>query len=376
MSVIFGSTANPNMGTVSSVASASSSLLNRSLPNPIVSIGTIDFEVQIIDITSIALAILEAGGGCLVGVMYRVTDFNHVIGGGITLLTAEFMTVEDSTGVPTLSTRGTAHSATGKYELSWDCQNDFISELYFPLHNQKATRNFQASPANCIENANWENVNDADFELYQCDINNVTGAFHIKNSIVKDCVVNFAGFAGVILNSEVRSSVIFGAACQMNESYVLNGAGVTLSGNVTRCNFDTDSASIIPAGCTLNSVHVGIGATILFPASAVTDKNYSPALNELQKFVPVNAGAGTIADSSATVINVNLNPAGVIAAYTFNLPTLPRDGQVFDIATTNAITVLTLGTGGHTVVGNIATLAALGKFRYQYELATDTFWLV
>lgn len=77
----------------------------------------------------------------------------------------------------------------------------------------------------------------------------------------------------------------------------------------------------------------------------------------------VTAGAG--------VDRLLIDPAGTLLALTVVLPASPSDGQSFTIATSQAITTLTI-TGS--IVGTLATLALGGYARFIYS-ATAAKWL-
>ena len=72
-------------------------------------------------------------------------------------------------------------------------------------------------------------------------------------------------------------------------------------------------------------------------------------------------------------IDVNLTPAGTIAANTVVFPTAPVNGQQVTIFSSQTITALTL-TATQTVVGGVTTLAANGSVAYQYSLANTTWY--
>ena len=75
-------------------------------------------------------------------------------------------------------------------------------------------------------------------------------------------------------------------------------------------------------------------------------------------------------------IDVNLTPAGTIAANTIVFPTTPQNGQQVTIFTSQTITALTLTVTPATLVGGVTTLAANGPVAYQYQLSNTTWYRI
>ncbi len=70
---------------------------------------------------------------------------------------------------------------------------------------------------------------------------------------------------------------------------------------------------------------------------------------------------------------LNLNPAGSLLAGTINMPAVPVDGQVIEIASTQTITTLTVSGNGSTILNAPTTITAGTGFSYRYR-ATGTTW--
>ena len=73
-------------------------------------------------------------------------------------------------------------------------------------------------------------------------------------------------------------------------------------------------------------------------------------------------------------IDVNLTPAGTIAANTVVFPTTPQNGQQVTIFTSQTITALTLT--ATTIVGGVTTLTGPGSVAYQYQASNTTWYRV
>lgn len=81
---------------------------------------------------------------------------------------------------------------------------------------------------------------------------------------------------------------------------------------------------------------------------------------------------GVTIDMGASQLNVK--PAGTIAALTVNLPTNPYDGEEAGINSTQIITALTVQAAGKTVANPPTTFAAVGGFCRMKYRAADTTW--
>lgn len=74
-----------------------------------------------------------------------------------------------------------------------------------------------------------------------------------------------------------------------------------------------------------------------------------------------------------TRAQLNVKPAGTIAALTVELPANPVDGQEVGINTTQIVTALTVQATGKTVANPPTAGTAGGFMRFKYRLA-DTTW--
>lgn len=82
----------------------------------------------------------------------------------------------------------------------------------------------------------------------------------------------------------------------------------------------------------------------------------------------------TGATITMTASQLNVKPAGTIAALTVNLPPDPFDGEEVGVNTTQIVTALTVAsTVGHTIANAPTAGTAGGFFRMKYRLA-DTTW--
>jgi hypothetical protein len=71
-----------------------------------------------------------------------------------------------------------------------------------------------------------------------------------------------------------------------------------------------------------------------------------------------------------------LNPAGTIATLTVNLPTLPFDGDVTEISTSQTVTALTVATtDSSSIIGAPSTLVASTGVRFVYRLSNTTWYI-
>lgn len=366
-------------GTVTSLTTSSQSLHNASVPNPITNTGNIDFEVQIIDGTYVQIALLELGGALLEGVMYRITDFNHVIGNGITLLTATFMTVKGTTSNTILASEGNAYSAAGKYEISYRLDLDFIYKLYFPDLDQRCVRSLGGS-SNNIETLLWESTPDQGFDDDDSFFTNtfaISAPFMFK-TISRFNFIDCGGFKGSIEDCSLfETNLIFSAAGHLRKSIAKPNSTINISGIVTNYTFEANSSFVQLSG-TLNGGRIGSGDTIGALATSETNKTLETAMNELQTFDCIDGGSATIADSIATHIFISLNPdaAPPVLTFTITLPANPIDGQVFHFGSVEAMAGVTIDPGGHSIQSNIPAIAKFQCFAYYWDAGTGTFYLV
>jgi hypothetical protein len=87
---------------------------------------------------------------------------------------------------------------------------------------------------------------------------------------------------------------------------------------------------------------------------------------------PVSGFSLTIADNCGRLI---LDPAGTLATGTVTLAAHPKDGQLCRLASTQAITTLTLAPNtGQSVAGALTTISANGSAQYLYRAANTTWY--
>jgi hypothetical protein len=78
----------------------------------------------------------------------------------------------------------------------------------------------------------------------------------------------------------------------------------------------------------------------------------------------------------ATGLALQLEPAGTLATLTVVLPATPADGQVFELSTTEQLTLLTvLGAGGVPVRGGSYLLNADSGSSWRYREASGTWYV-
>lgn len=93
-----------------------------------------------------------------------------------------------------------------------------------------------------------------------------------------------------------------------------------------------------------------------------------------QVSVPIAGGTITVTPGVEAWVAV---PAGTLATLTFSLPSAPPDGSVFNGASTQIITALTVNSqGADTVVGAPSSLAANGFFCMVYVRANTSWYRI
>jgi len=131
---------------------------------------------------------------------------------------------------------------------------------------------------------------------------------------------------------------------------------------------------------------LAFGATLPLLTGPLDPANLLFYFNSLIQNINNNTTIGTIFLQSSpltgvtetltgtTTIDVNLTPAGTIAANTIVFPTTPTDTQQISIFTSATITSLTLTPGSATLTGGVTTLAANASVSYRYQAATTTWF--
>lgn len=87
---------------------------------------------------------------------------------------------------------------------------------------------------------------------------------------------------------------------------------------------------------------------------------------------PLTGATETLTGASS--YDINLTPAGTIAANTVVFPATPQDTQQVAIFTSATITSLTLTPGTATLTGGVTTLAANASVSYKYQASTTTWF--
>ncbi len=93
--------------------------------------------------------------------------------------------------------------------------------------------------------------------------------------------------------------------------------------------------------------------------------SYDPS--SIQIVVPTTGQ--TITAIPASRLTLILNPVSELAALTVNLSASAQDNDRITVATTKAITLLTLSGNSKTIVGAVSTMALGGFAEYQYIAA-------
>jgi hypothetical protein len=87
---------------------------------------------------------------------------------------------------------------------------------------------------------------------------------------------------------------------------------------------------------------------------------------------PLTAFAITIAAGITTLL---LNPAGALATGAVTMPAAPYDGQEVTVASSQAVSALTVNANaGQTINGAPTAIAANASFRYKYNLSLTTWF--
>jgi hypothetical protein len=94
-----------------------------------------------------------------------------------------------------------------------------------------------------------------------------------------------------------------------------------------------------------------------------------PSIADIVQFAqPTNAQTIQVAPNVSAIV---LNPSGLLASLTVTLPANPVDGQRVIIASTAAITVLSVNGNGITVTGGLGSLTINGYERFIYSAALN-----
>jgi hypothetical protein len=198
---------------------------------------------------------------------------------------------------------------------------------------------------------------------------NLTGAFALTgNGTVSGTfgvtgVLNANGGLVVTGTASVSSNATVGGTLGVTGNTTVGGTlGVT--GATTLTGLLTANGGILVNGSqttTTNSTVMKV--QIAGQREANTGYSYQ---------VPLTGFVITIPDTTSDLI---LNPAGVLATGTINMPATPWDGMRLTIASTKAVTALTHNPGaGQTLQAALATIAADGHATWRY-LNNITTWI-
>lgn len=80
----------------------------------------------------------------------------------------------------------------------------------------------------------------------------------------------------------------------------------------------------------------------------------------------------TVNANSGGWVRLMIVPAGLLLALTVRVPQSPQSGDIFEMASTQAITVLTM-TGG-TILGSLGTVALNGSASWVFD-STSSSWV-
>lgn len=145
-----------------------------------------------------------------------------------------------------------------------------------------------------------------------------------------------------------------------------------LSGNLNYFSVDdsnNDTRSVINGS---GFFSIKAGSNILFQMDAANQRTkMSGALALGIQYAAPATGATVTSTGEPKLV---LNPAGALLALTVNFPPTPINGQVFDIASTQPITTLTLATGTGSILGTLTTIATNGFAGWVYS-TTAASWV-
>ncbi len=129
--------------------------------------------------------------------------------------------------------------------------------------------------------------------------------------------------------------------------------------------------SELPAAAALTGVET---APVVQSAATV-----GATVDQIKTYVNTPVGSYQVPSTGFTITIasgiafLNLAPAGTLLAGTINMPAVPVDGQVIEIASTQTITTLTVSGNGSTILNAPTTITAGTGFSYRYR-ATGTTW--
>lgn len=89
-----------------------------------------------------------------------------------------------------------------------------------------------------------------------------------------------------------------------------------------------------------------------------------------QQYVAPTTGQ-TITVNTNGYVQLRINPAGTLLALTITLPGSPSDGDTVEVASSQAVTTLTMS--GGTIVGPLTTMA-VGTFAVYQYVASASSW--
>ena len=133
--------------------------------------------------------------------------------------------------------------------------------------------------------------------------------------------------------------------------------------NITQVNVGTTAND--GTGDNLRAAFVKINSNFTEAASAIVGYQYSTPI------------AGATVTTNNGVAYLILEPAATLATLTITLPSAPTDGQSLRIASTKAITTLTInGAVGQTIKNTATTVAAGGSIGFLYRSSNASWYKV
>lgn len=94
-------------------------------------------------------------------------------------------------------------------------------------------------------------------------------------------------------------------------------------------------------------------------------------ISTVQYEVPLAAETVTVGQTSHLI----LNPAGTLATLTIEFPASPKDGQLFNVTSSQIVTALTV-TGASFADAAPTDLAVFTPLQYIYSADSDSWWAV
>jgi hypothetical protein len=136
----------------------------------------------------------------------------------------------------------------------------------------------------------------------------------------------------------------------------------------------THIAAFAPSGAGVGTVlDLGIGTGLAISGGVLTATASAPTQILAESYNTITSTTSPQTLSSTGADNL-INQGGTQATFTLNLPASPVDGQVCMITYNNAITTLTIGGNGNTIVGSAVTTAVAGSQR-KFKFYSGIGWI-